>query len=616
LGQNAIGKQMTRILGGNFPRPSIISSASLVTLCLFYIYSISAYLGLTVYPLVDRVTYYSQFDVYITNEYVDHIIIGSLLTLWIAFSSTKTRISYIAIGIFSVLFAISVVMHNYYVLDGVALSSLPAIAGLVLYNKYSVRRILTGQSLELTQNYFALLGIILGVFGLVFTLFLIFHSNLMFGTPIRNYAYDVFLIFSRLSPILILLLIACIPVKFLTNFVLKNPKFERSFDMLPVKSMEKKKKTFYISLAISLSIVVAIIPHLSAVNPDNQQIGVDTKYYVTWINALESSNSADILSQAFVVQDQGQRPLSLLFVYSLDKITNLAPSVIVEYLPLILGPLLVIVTYFLTRELTSTDLPAIMSSFVTAISFQVLIGVYAGFYANWMALILGYLSFVFLLRFLKKGKIVNLIIYSALILLVLFTHVYTWSILSFVAGIFLLILAAKPRRWPIVSRRNVLLLLLAILLSVVIDTSRAISAGTSSGIEGDLMVASELSGPGQFLLRWNNLTYATTTFVGGQFSNFIILGLGVYWLVKTRIQDLASIFLLIFLSIGILPFLFGDWQIQTRVFYDIPFQIPAAIALAHIRNQTNRVLLAPSYIWLIGISIISAANFYLVLPTK
>jgi asparagine N-glycosylation enzyme membrane subunit Stt3 len=74
----------------------------------------------------------------------------------------------------------------------------------------------------------------------------------------------------------------------------------------------------------------------------------------------------------------------------------------IEYIPIILAPTLVIVVYFVTRELIpNNDIAALLASFLTAVSSHTLIGIYAGFYANWLALTIGYLSFVFLTASVK-----------------------------------------------------------------------------------------------------------------------------------------------------------------------------------------------------------------------
>ena len=95
------------------------------------------------------------------------------------------------------------------------------------------------------------------------------------------------------------------------------------------------------------------------------------------------------------------------------------PFQIVEYSPTLFAPLLVLVTFFLTRELTGNDKISIVASLLSAISFQTLIGIYSGFYANWLALILGYSAFGFLVRCLKRPSKIGLVVLGLLMIGVL-----------------------------------------------------------------------------------------------------------------------------------------------------------------------------------------------------
>lgn len=598
------------MLGRGFSRSSIISSASLAIMCLFYVYTLGTYLQVKVYPLIDRVTYYTPFNFYIINEYVDHVIIGSLLVLWLVFSIQRSRAGYIAIAALAALFAIAVIVNYDLALDSIALSTLPVMVALLIYSRYS-KRILNNDS-RLWINYLAIVGIIIGIVSFAFAVSN-FATNNVLGYPIeRNYAYGVFLLFSSASPILMLLLITSFPVRLFTSYVSARGKPKQY--LVPTENqMPATLRIVYLSLFVLMSIAIAIIPHLPTTNIDGKQVGVDTGYYVNWVGTLNNATSfQDFVYEAFAVQGgAGDRPISLIFFYMLNKATGANLSNIVEYAPVIIGPALVIVVYLLTRELTSSDRISLLAAFLTAISFQILIGIYAGFYANWIALAFGYASFVFLFRFLKKGSSENLGIFAGLFILTLFSHTYTWSVLSIAIGTFLAVML----KLNYYSRKNLMMLIVALLGIVAIDLVRASITGSSGGIEDDLSLAERLVGPDQFTLRWNNLTYATTTFVAGIFSNAIILGLGLYWLFRSNMKEPANIFLIIFLSVGILPFLFGEWVIQTRVFYNIPFQMPAAMALFWIRNQTSGGLKTlPIYIWLITIAIIAVSNFYLILP--
>jgi hypothetical protein len=374
-------------------------------------------------------------------------------------------------------------------------------------------------------------------------------------------------------------------------------------------SVNSKYKYIYISLFMLLSLVIALIPHQPQINPNGQQIGVDTDYYVNWINALShATDYRDFFHQAFVVQSFGDKPLVLIFLFTITKFLNVAdPFFILEHVTMILGPLLVLVTFYLTREMTSNDKQALLASFLTSISFQVTVGIYAGFYANWFALIIGYLSFLFLVRCLKYSSNQDLIVFSVLIIVLLFTHVHTWSVLVAVMSVLLMVMI-KVKQY---SKRRTALLLFILLSSVIFDVVRTSMTGSMTGIEKDIEFA-KATGTGieQFALRWSNLTRSVYSFLGGQFSNFIIFSLGLYWAFQSNTRDISTKFLMIFMSIGLIAFLIGDYRVQARIFYDIPFQIPAALALSSLwKSQRGSLIAIPICIWLVSLTIRAVSNF-------
>jgi len=615
--------QIIRALGKGASNIAIIASAAIALISFFYIYTVGSYLKINTYILENRIIYTKLFDNYIISKNVDHIIISFGMILWLSLSLRgKTRL--IVSAIYGGLTIVAILISLDILLDFMTLISVPLLIVLLIYNKLSSKMILQNIHTNLAVNYLAIIGTAVGIVSLLISLAPLFSiSNTTIPTP--NYAYEIFSLVSSFSPILLLLLLLCFPVKllikeFMTGILkIKN---NNRFDSLLFNDRLKSRTTIiYISLFMLLSIFIILIPYQPPINKDNQQIGVDASRYADWINALRQSNDVyEFVQQAFVIHSAGDRPLALIFLFIIVKIVNAnlfytigfytADFYAIELVSVVLGPALVLVIYFLTRELTSNDITSLMASFLTAISFHTLIGIYSGFYANWLALIIGYLSFVFLIRFLKKPSKLNLIVYSTLIVLLLFSHVYTWTVLMIVMGIFLAVLL----KFNYYNRKSIILLLLVILSSVAIDVGRIAVTGQPSGIERDIYTAS-VGGVGleQFMARWSNLTDVTQIYLGGQFSNFLFLILGLYWLIHSNLRQPSNILIAIFLSVGVIPLFLGNWLIQTRVFYDIPFQIPAAIGLTYIKKQaTGSIILLPICIWLIMISIRAVTNFYLI----
>ncbi|MGH9990787.1 MAG: hypothetical protein ACREAS_10155, partial [Nitrososphaera sp.] len=292
--------------------------------------------------------------------------------------------------------------------------------------------------------------IAISAIGIVFLALSVFPAPILEVSSGNIYSNELFLLLSSFSTIYIFLLIFCLPVKFLFKEVLRMLKLDLQEGISQATSnnhehnnnnrLNTQTKIGLLLLTMILSVILVLIPQHPSINIDNQDIGVDTHFYVTWIEELAKSKSAyDFAYQAFIVQGQnGDRPLSLLFLFLVYHIVGGNLSEVVEHSPIILGPGLVLALYFLTLELTRNEKIALIAAFLGAVSFHTLAGIYAGFYANWLALIVGYISIVFLFRYLRSGRPSDIVIFSILLILVLFFHVYTWTILAAVAGVFLL----------------------------------------------------------------------------------------------------------------------------------------------------------------------------------
>jgi hypothetical protein len=615
------------------PVYSILSSVSFVACLFFYLYIIGSFFNHTVYPLIDRVTFYVSFQEHIVNEYVDNIVAIVAATLWFLFSLNNRAIRYslsIAYGgTGTILAVISPNNISFYV---ITLLSLPLIISVSLYYYYYKRqKNVLNFNAELTLRYISLVVVAISVIWIIVSILAFFIAPDFESISGGSYANQLFLLLSSFASIYIFLLVFCLPVKVLFRGALRMLKLDiKEEDMsqtLPNHYEQNRQKTQtkigFLSLAIFLSVILVLIPQHPSINIDNQDIGVDTHFYVTWIEELAKSKSAyDFAYQAFIVQGQnGDRPLSLIFLFLVYHIVGGNLSEVLEHSPIILGPGLVLALYFLTLELTRNEKIALIAAFLGAVSLHTLAGIYGGFYANWLALIVGYISIVFLFRYLRSGRRSDIVIFSILLIGVLFFHVYTWTILAAIAGVFLLTMLVIQNKqknntnnnnyFP--DRRIIWLLLFAILPSIVVDVSKVLLTGSSGGLEQDIELAQRGLGIEQFNLRWEILNTTMYHSLGGVFSNFIILLLGLFWLLKSNMREPYTVFLIIFLSAGIVPLFFGTWHIQARVFYDIPFEIPAAMSLYYISKRSGSMLvILAGCTWLVAISLFTVMNYILV----
>ena len=608
---------ITKFLGKDTSVVAVGTSSALALISLFYIYTLGSFFKVVIFPLQNRVTYISFFDAYVIDTYVDHIIIASATLLWMTLA-LKGKVKFPIIGFYggmAILGAVSKTPAMMALLDIAALISFPLVMLFVIYNILRPeKKNLRNKTNSLIMNHTSFIAFVIGFLG-IFAVSLPIFSIQTSSVPLRNYSYEIFILFGGISAILIVLLIFSLPLKLLSTQLMhvsirirgiRVDSFSSASD-----SIRSRTKAICLLFFVLLSITIGIIPHLPTINKDNQRIGADTDYYVVWVGRLVNSSSVqELIGQAFVKQNHGDRGLTLLFLFGLVKLTNGNPFSTFEHLPILLGPVLLLVVYFLTRELTSSDIASLLASFLTSVSFHTTIGIYGGFYANWFALTIGFLSILFLVRFLNRGNKMSLICYSILIMILLFSHVYTWTIFVLVIVIFL-VASLKLKYY---EKKRIALVAIVLVASFATDFVKMVITNSAGGIEGDIKWARLTNiGPEQFTQRWTNLSRTTYSFVGGQFNNMIILSLAIYWLYRSSLLKPESILILAFLSIGIIPFLIGDWIIQTRIFYDIPFQIPAALGLAYIKRWGNGLFL-PICIWLLVISIRASSNFYLIPP--
>src|SRR5437773_10081303 len=104
------------------------------------------------------------------------------------------------------------------------------------------------------------------------------------------------------------------------------------------------------------------------------------------------------LKYSFVEGLEGSRPLLLVLLYLVAS-AGISPSQILEYLPMVLAPLLSLSTYIFVRYGHGSSSLAGLTGIFSSVSFYTTVGLWVGYYANWLALILVYLFLTSLLVF-------------------------------------------------------------------------------------------------------------------------------------------------------------------------------------------------------------------------
>ena len=572
-------------LGKGKDRRIVVSSICLATITFFYFFVIGSAFQTKIYTFEHRVTYENIFQRHISTLNIDTIVTISATMAWVYFS-LKNRYTKSGILIFFLFFPLLYLVNYATMLVLGAELTIPVIVALIIIDKFRGNKILNHDA-QLSISYITVVTIVLASIGIISLTVFFINGSTMF--EVGRYPYAVYQeLLSILTPIVMAALVFCLPLKALLNAFHNKIKMKRYSFVLNTDEVRlpDKKVIIYLSVCIMLGIAAAVIPHSAVINPNDERLGVDTPRYVLWLNLMKNETAAP-LQLAFKDIASGDRPLTLIILFLMAEVSKADPFQVAEYSPIIFAPLLVLVTFFLTRQLTSNDKISIISSFLSAISFQTLIGIYSGFYANWLALILGYLVFALLVRNLKTPSKFSAAALAITMGGVLLAHVYTWTIIISVAFVFLFVVLLL-NYYP---RRRIFVLYLIISSSIAVDIFKSTWIGSSSGLEVDLSVGVthglEIS---QFGDRLKTLADTVQTYYGGAYANIAILGLVLYWLIHCRARELANIFMMIFFSTALVPLFLGDFVLQSRVLYNVPFQIPAAISLYYIGRKNGKLI--------------------------
>src|SRR5205807_8466290 len=154
-------------------------------------------------------------------------------------------------------------------------------------------------------------------------------------------------------------------------------------------------------ISLASSILLAFVPYRPDLNPNGVLVGVDSPTYVTWISLMLSKPIPQALQYSFVEGLDGSRPLLLIILYMVASL-GVSPSLIIEYLPMLLAPLLALSTYAFVRFGQGNASFAGLTALFTPFSFYIPVGLCGGYYANIAALVFAYRFLTVLLLFSKK----------------------------------------------------------------------------------------------------------------------------------------------------------------------------------------------------------------------
>jgi hypothetical protein len=226
-----------------------------------------------------------------------------------------------------------------------------------------------------------------------------------------------------------------------------------------------------------------------------------------------------------------------------------------------------------------------IASLFSVFGFNSTVGMWAGFYANWLAVAEAFLFLTVLLSFFRRVSISKFAALTVLSLSMLLTHPWTGVLVLTIAAVFV-VSVWRDLRKPILLKP--LLLLLAI--TIVVDVAKSL-------IFGGLAAAQDVSGglSGASIFRtigfWPNILTALFVYFDGLLANAILLGFSVIAMVRMGVRDKLQRLLTFWVVIGSLLFPLFDGGGLARFVYDLPLSVLTSVGLlTMIRPISNRTI--------------------------
>jgi hypothetical protein len=399
-----------------------------------------------------------------------------------------------------------------------------------------------------------------------------------------------------------------------------------------------------------LSIVVTTYPHLPGVNESGTGISVDEQAYVNWLAEFRELQSEGIATSSYEMilaifdKGLGDRPLSILFLLVLGDITGFSDATIVRYLPAMLAPAFVVTCYCLVRYGYLTHTKATNSTwnkntlaytvpFAAAFCPQIVVGLYAGFLANWLALLTGFLAMLFAIRISemagrldprgvgRKHLVITTLLFFTTLTVTMLLHIYTWgffvlALLLFAFYSYFSIRKSGPSKKSEAIRITIVLIAV-IAASIIVDIVKSSYFSVTSGLVTDSFLAERSFGLENFNARWETIYFTLGSYVGGYLSHPGIMMLALFWVFRT--SNFRGLERLMFSMLFVLaiPMLFGTTLIQARLLYIVPLFIPAVLFIDSIRREKNNIflfLIPAILLSMVVYALRAMVNLYLVLP--
>ncbi len=387
--------------------------------------------------------------------------------------------------------------------------------------------------------------------------------------------YSIYYISSQITPLMTLLILYYWLITWIIKISLEEIKekiIQKIRKEIIIKENENTsilKINWRIMLIISIiiSVISSIYPYLPSINPNNSPVGVDIKAYTEMVKEIEND-----LSKVTIVAN-GSRPIILLLIYFIWKISSLNLIEVVKWMPLILNPMLVLSTFYLIDKTTNNREYATLSALITSMGIKITVNMYSYFLTNMLALSIIYVAIALLLDSIERRDRKELLISIMLASIAIFTHPWTFTQFYVALAFMAFIKLMKNRRLKSVDYE-----IMFLVITGVIDVLKEQFIGV-----GSVRAASGTIGRQPFILNifnfWGNVIFAFRLLYGGFLSNPILMTLALIGIYRLEEKYAFHKYLKNLIFVSSIAFLIANGSLQSRLIFNLPIEILVAYTL-------------------------------------
>lgn len=342
---------------------------------------------------------------------------------------------------------------------------------------------------------------------------------------------------------------------------------------------EHRRILLLVVFSACLSFLYGVYAYLPILGGEQRPIGADIRSYVTWLDTMRNGGWTDAVHYAFFsVRD---RPFSLMVFYAVSTTSGLPSWVVVQFAPLVLGPLTVLATFFFMHEAGLGRGVCALGSLFAASSFLSIVGIFSAFLSNWMAFIMVLFFSGLFIRNLRLNSWVLCFFSSTTLALTLFMHAYTWSITMAALGLFAFVLLLRRLRFHL--KMTKLKMVLAIIVSnFVVDFARNLALGSGAiAVEAANVVKGGLSFDSIWFF-WPTLNRVLQQYYLGLVIDslmFILVFFGIVAVLVNVYSSDFSLYLVCWTVVLSVLMLFGNWVVQFRLLFNMPMHVLATLGI-------------------------------------